>query len=169
MKRKKILVSICCLAMLLLIGCNTERGSAFEKNEAETVEFDLNSAEKIIREITNRFTEAHITRDTAFLNNCFTEDARVYPPNSEVVTGKADIARLNYEWVSYDIHEFREVSTSFYGNEEYLIDEGTYSLSYGEGPVTDKGKYVNIWKNENGTWKIFSNIWNTSLPFDYSE
>jgi hypothetical protein len=34
----------------------------------------------------------------------------------------------------------------------------------GKGHVIDKGKYVEIWKKENGEWKIYADIWNTSLP-----
>ncbi|MBK6989291.1 MAG: nuclear transport factor 2 family protein [Bacteroidetes bacterium] len=108
--------------------------------------------------------QAYITKDTAYLNNIFTQDAKTYPPNSDVVTGRVAISAVNSEWVNYGIKEFSEESTSFYGNEDYLIDEGKYYLRYGENDIIDKGKYINIWKKENGDWKIYSNIWNTSLP-----
>ena len=111
-------------------------------------------------------TEAHISKDTSFLNNIFTEDARVLPPNSEILTGRKAISQLNTDWVNYGIYEFKELTTSFYGNQDYLIDEGTYYLRYGEENTIDKGKYINIWKNVNGEWKLYSNIWNTNLPIE---
>jgi len=131
--------------------------------------FDATTMKKIIEEKSNQFTEAHITRDTAFLNNIFAKDARAYPPNSDVVTGRAAIAAVNAEWVNYGIKEFTEVSTSFYGNEAYLIDEGKYYLRFGEDDIIDKGNYINIWKKDNGDWKIYSNIWNSSLPLAIAE
>lgn len=60
--------------------------------------------------------------------------------------------------------QIQEQTQAFYGNEVYLIDEGTYYLRYGEENTLDEGKYINIWKNEGSTWKLHSNIWNTSLP-----
>lgn len=154
---------------LVLYSCDKQNNSKIETSELKTVEFDLKTAKEQIQRKTNLFTEAHITKDTAYLNNIFTKDARVLPPNSETVTGRKAISQLNADWVNYGIYEFKEMSTSFYGNQEYLIDEGTYYLRYGEEKTIDKGKYINIWKNVDGEWKIFSNIWNTSLPMESTE
>jgi len=118
----------------------------------------------IIQEKTNRFTEAHVTKDTTFLNNCFSKEAKIFPPNSEAIIGETAISKLNSDWVNYGVYEFKETSTSLYGTKDYLIDEGTYYLRYGPENAIENGKYINIWKNENGEWKLFSNIWNSSDP-----
>ena len=128
--------------------------------------FDVAAMKQIIQARTDQFTQAHILRDTTFLNNIVTEDAKAYPPNNDAVIGRAAIAALNAEWVSFDIKEFREETMDFYGNNEYLIDEGTYYLRYGEDDIIDKGKYINIWKHVDGDWKIYSNMWNTSMPVE---
>jgi ketosteroid isomerase-like protein len=148
---------------IALSACDQSAHSKSEKDENEISEFDLSEAKEIIQEKTKLFTEAHLTKDTAYLNNSFSEDARIFPPNAEKVTGQKAIAQLNLDWVNYGIYEFTEVSTAFYGNEDYLVDEGTYYLRYGPENTIDKGKYINIWKNVNGEWKIYSNIWNTNL------
>lgn len=150
------------ICTVLTTGCGNNASKDTNKNSG--IVFDSIAMKKIIDEKTNKFTQAHITKDTAYLNHIFTQDAKAYPPNSDVVTGRAAISAVNSEWVNYGIKEFREESTSFYGNEDYLIDEGKYYLRYGETDIIDKGKYINIWKKENGDWKIYSNIWNTSLP-----
>ncbi len=148
---------------LLLVSCG-EKGKTESPGESGSQVFDISQSESEVRAKTDRFTAAHITRDTAFLNNIFTEDARVFAPNSARVVGKKAIPRVNAEWVEYGIHEFEEKSTLFYGNKDYLIDEGTYFLRYGDENIIDRGKYINIWKNEGGEWKMYSNIWNTDLP-----
>lgn len=28
----------------------------------------------------------------------------------------------------------------------------------------EKGKYLNVWKNVDGEWKIYLNIWNANAP-----
>jgi len=143
-----------CGLALLVLGCNQQQKPAF----------DVTAMKKIIEEKNNQFTKAHITGDTAFLNNIFTQDAKAFPPNSDVVTGRPAIAAVNSQWVNFDIKEFREETIAFYGNEDYLIDEGNYYVRYGKDNTIDKGKYLNVWKKEDGDWKIFSNIWNTSMP-----
>ncbi|WP_088341931.1 nuclear transport factor 2 family protein [Robiginitalea sediminis] len=154
------------LISVLLASCNGKQPAADATVETTPEAFDLEAAKARIQEQTQAFTQAHITKDTAYLNGSFTADARVLPPNSPAVTGQKDIAQLNADWVNYGIHEFTEVSTAFYGDENYLVDEGTYYLRYGEENTIDEGKYINIWKNEDGTWKLYSNIWNTSLPLE---
>ena len=57
----------------------------------------------------------------------------------------------------------REETTAFYGNAEYVVDEGTYAMTYGAG-VTERGRYINVWEQENGRWRIQSNIWNSDPP-----
>ena len=152
--------------IIAIYSCNQQSNSKVKNVEVNSVEFDLNAAKATIQEKTNRFTEAHIIKDTAYLNNIFTHDARVFPPNSEIVIAKKDISQLNTDWVNYGIYEFIEETTLFYGNQDYVIDEGSYYLRYGEENTIDEGKYINIWKNVNGEWKIYSNIWNTNLPIE---
>ncbi len=125
-------------------------------------EFDLAAAKSIIMKQTAEFTEAHITKDTSYLNNVFTEDARVMAPDAEVVTGKADIAKVNEEWVNYGIYEFEEVSTRFYGSGAHLMDEGNYKLVYGPDSTVEVGKYLNVWKKVDNEWLMYANIWNQS-------
>ena len=30
--------------------------------------------------------------------------------------------------------------------------------------LVEKGNYLNVWKLENGDWKLYANIWNASAP-----
>lgn len=144
----------------LTIACQNQHSEPRSSPDPAST-FNLEEAKTIIEERTNQFTAAHISKDTAFLNSCFSEDARVFPPNSNIISGSENISELNALWVSYDIHEFVETSSFFYGTEEYLIDEGTYYMTYGKDSIEDTGKYINIWKSVNGEWKIKSNIWNS--------
>lgn len=50
------------------------------------------------------------------------------------------------------------------GNAEFVVDAGTYAVTYGPEHLTERGKYLNILKRLNGTWKIQSNIWNRDAP-----
>lgn len=67
------------------------------------------------------------------------------------------------DFLKAGITEFHEETTAIHGNAEYLIDEGTYVLRYGEGMI-ERGKYVNVWKQVNGNWRIQANMWNADAP-----
>lgn len=138
-----------------LYGCSYQKPGSNE--------YFVREEGKTIQKRTTAFTRAHITRDTAFLNSIFTKDARILAPNSEVVTGKKAISQLNSEWVNYGIHQFEEISTARYGGGDFIVDEGNYFMIYGPDSTSERGKYINVWKKVNGNWKIYSNIWNTSL------
>jgi ketosteroid isomerase-like protein len=37
-------------------------------------------------------------------------------------------------------------------------------MVYGKDKTTEHGKYLNVWRKENGDWKIYSNMWNANAP-----
>ena len=126
--------------------------------------FDLAAMRKIIDENNARFTRAHVTGDQAVIDAMFTEDAKSLPPESEPVIGRAAISKLTADYIAFGVAEFSEETTDFYGNEELLIDQGNYVIVYGKDRTTEKGEYLNVWKQEGGTWKIYTNVWNTNAP-----
>jgi ketosteroid isomerase-like protein len=125
---------------------------------------DMTALRELIEEKNRAFTKAHITGEVEVINSYFSEDARIFLPNAELVTGSADIAELNSQYIEYGITEFREETTTLYGNEQYLIEEGLYYMTYGEDNTVENGKYINIWKPVDGDWKVQSNIWNSNMP-----
>jgi len=166
MRRFSNLLLLTLIFGLVLYSCDEKNNSKTEADELKTVEFDL-SVEKVkIQEMNNEFTEAHINgkKDSLTMVNYYTQDAKIFPPNSDPVIGKPAISELTSLYMKYPISEFSEQTTAFYGNEEYLIDEGNYIMRYGEDNAEEKGKYLNVWKKEDGKWKVFSNIWNANMP-----
>ncbi len=165
MKQVSILFLAITFVGLLFIGCGDNTATSTDSATA----FDVAAMKKIIQENNDAFMKAHITCDTAILNSMYTKDAKVFAPNSVVISDKSVIKAMNLEWVNYDVKEAREESTALYGNTDYIIDEGTYYMSFGADSIVDKGKYMNVWKQEDGKWKMFRNMWNSSLPLTPSE
>jgi ketosteroid isomerase-like protein len=149
------------LGMFFLIGCGLAL-LVLGCNQQQKPTFDLTAMKKIIKEKNNEFTKAHITKDSIAMVDIFTQDAKVFPPNSDAVIGRPAIAVLTSQYLKLDIKEFSEETTAFYGNEDYLIDEGNYYFRYDN--TIEKGKYLNVWRKEDGNWKIYTNMWNTNMP-----
>jgi len=150
-----LLRRISMVSLLFITACTTKKSD-------DKIAFDIKVEQPIIEEKTRRFTEAHITGDTSFLNNIFTPDARVFAPGASTVSGRSAIAVMNNEYVGYGIKSFKEATTFMYGSGEYIIQEGNYAMQYGKDNVFEKGKFINIWKAVNGDWKLCANIWNTN-------
>lgn len=166
MRRFSNLLLLTLIFGLVLYSCDQKNNSKTEADELKTFEFDLSTAKAKIQEMNNAFTEAHINgkKDSLTMVNYYTQDAKIFPPNSDPVIGKQAISELTSIYMKFPITEFSEQTTAFYGNEEYLIDEGNYFMNYGEDNTVEKGKYLNVWKKEDGEWKVFSNIWNANMP-----
>ena len=148
------------LAAFLAVGCAREPDAG---NRTDAMAFDLDAARTIIAQHNTQFTDAHVSGDVAAIDAMFLPDARSYPPGAPAAIGIAAIHALTVDFLKAGITEFREETTAFYGNAELIVDEGIYVLTYGEG-VTERGKYINVWKQVDGNWRIQANIWNADPP-----
>jgi ketosteroid isomerase-like protein len=162
MRSSLLVVPALVIALSSASGCTGDgRVDPASAGRSGAVSFDLAAARKVIEENNERFTRAHVTGDSVLIDTMFTQDARVLPPGAGPVIGRTAIAGLTRQYIESGVTEFREATTDFYGNEELLIDQGSYVMVYGREKTVERGKYLNVWKKEGGTWKIYSNIWNT--------
>lgn len=125
------------------------------------------SVRKIIDANNKQFIEAFNKGDAAAIANMYTMDARVLPPNSEMVEGRANIQKY---WqgamtAGLKIVSLEAVHVEPQGN--IAVEVGRYTLTIpgaGGTTTTDKGKYVVVWKREGRSWKLAVDIFNTNMP-----
>jgi ketosteroid isomerase-like protein len=110
-----------------------------------------------------RFGDLVSKRDFAGLAACYTDDAQLLPPGSQVVTGRpaigpfweAAVAALGVQAATLTTHELE-----VHGDTANEVGEGVLKTASGEAKV----KYLVIWKREaDGIWKMHRDIWN-DLP-----
>jgi ketosteroid isomerase-like protein len=153
------------VALLLVWSCRSQNGSAHADPPRQALAaFDLPAARAIIEGKNARFTKAHVTGDVATIDAMFTRDAKSFPPGAEPAIGPAALHTLTVEYLKTGIKSFSEQTTDLYGNGELLIDQGEYVVTYGPENTVERGKYLNVWKQEDGEWKIHANMWNASPP-----
>jgi len=153
------------LSVFFFSSCGDHPTTASNADAAVQPAAPLNfdSLKKVIEEKDKNFTSAFVKGDSSTVVNAYTTDARIFPPNHEMIAGQQAIGTLVSQFFKYGIKEFRDSTTSLYGNEENLIEEGSFFMADAKGNVMDKGKYLVVWKKVSGDWKIYSDIWNTSL------
>ena len=163
----KILLPLFILASFayLISGCSNSNSDASAKSSKDSIStFDITAMQKIIDEKNREFGKAFASGDSATMVNNYTKDAKLFPPNSDAVISKDSIGAVVSEYLKFGIKEFKDETTALYGNEDNLIEEGKFFMGDGKGNTMDKGKYICIWRKENGIWKIYSDMFNTSLP-----
>ena len=109
------------------------------------------------------FSDAFARGDVAAVANMYAEDAIAFPPDSDMVKGRAAIEAL---WKSFretgaKSVEFEIVDVVSSGN--LAAETGIATLKIqpaGAGEATIKVKYVVVWKKKGATWQPFRDIWN---------
>ncbi len=92
----------------------------------------------------------------------YTEDARLLPPNGQIVTGKENLKNFWNGMMEAGIKPvLKTVSAHRYG--KTVIEEGNVAIHAGD-QVVDNVKYIVIWKKINGDWKMYQDIWNSNNP-----
>lgn len=93
----------------------------------------------------------------------YAADAIVMPSNSEPVTG-SDIVHFWGGAVRMGVKDLKLNITDISGDGDVYAETGTLELFGADNKSLDKGKYVVVWKKENGNWKMYRDIWNSNLP-----
>lgn len=102
--------------------------------------------------------------DAAALAALYTENGQVLPPNSDFVTGKEAIQAFWQAIRDMGIMAATLETVEVEGHGDTATEVGKYTLHGEEGQQLDKGKYIVIWKQEEGQWKLHRDIFNTSMP-----
>ena len=111
-----------------------------------------------------QFMAAVKTGDAAGLAALYTENGQVLPPNSDFVTGQEAIESFWQAVMGMGVKEANLEIVEVEGQGDTAIEVSTFAL-LGEGEqVLDKGKYIVIWKQEEGQWKLHRDIFNSSMP-----
>lgn len=154
------------ITSFLLVACNesTNDSGTNTATEKEIKPFDLAAAKKSIDSVNAVFGELVKKGDSTGIANLYASDAKVMGANMPAASGKAAIQSAFSGMLSMGIAGAILTTKDVWGNEAIISEEGTYSLSDKSGKEIDKGKYIVLWKMEDGKWKLFRDCFNSDLP-----
>jgi ketosteroid isomerase-like protein len=116
-------------------------------------------------EAANRqFMEAFGRGDAAGIARLYTDRAKLLPANSDFVTGTTEIQRFWQGAMDLGLKEAVLETLEVESHGQTAHEVGRYTLKAAGGQVADGGKYLVIWKQEGGAWKLHRDIWTTSRP-----
>jgi len=141
---------------LLMVSCN--------KPSEPVSTFDIEKVKVAIDASHQKFMDALSKGDTLASASCYHTAGMVLAPNMEPVSGRDNIAAFHSAGLKMGISGIDVKSTEVWGNEEDVFVVGTYEI-FGKDKVSlEKGKYLSTWKQEEGEWKMYRDIWNSSMP-----
>lgn len=157
------------LAGLLVLGCET-REAGEEGAAEEPVAAGAEDVEASIIAQNDRFEQATLAGDDAALSDLYAEDAVLLPPNMPRSEGRAAIGTTFGEMMTVTPITSLSLETDHVDvaeSGELAYEVGTYSIA-GTGPDAaewqDTGKYLVVWKNVDGEWKLAADAWSSDQP-----
>jgi len=147
----------CSLLMVLILGAFTTAGIPGPKQDVPPVY-------KAIEAANEAFMAAFNAHDAAAVASFYTEDAKLMPPNSDILVGREAIQAFWQAVFNMGIDsallEIQEVDAL--GNT--AIEVSHFTLYLADGTVADYGKYMIEWKRVGGQWFLHRDIFNSSQP-----
>lgn len=115
-------------------------------------------------EATNQaFLDALEQGDPAGMAATYTTDGQVLPPNAAAVAGRERLQAFWKAILGMGIKAGDLVTHELEVHGDTAIEVGAYTL-FGEGrQALDQGKYIVVWKKEDGQWKWHRDIFNSNL------
>lgn len=154
---KYLILLIICFG---LFSCSEEARQQIEDSASA---FDLTQAMASVRQSNISMTKAFKSLDTAALLQSFTEKSELMPSHHPVIQGRDSIRVYLIKLLHGNSKELKIESKNLWGDSSLLTETGTYQIKGADNKKLDQGKYIALWKQESGNWKIYRAIWNTDL------
>ena len=139
------------LTLLLIVGCTAPQQDNTDEARAGI-------------EATNAAFMTAITQDNAAgVAACYTEDAQLMPPNGEIVSGREAVQSFFKGMIDAGL-TIQLNTTEVEGHGDTAHEVGTATITGEDGQTIDEAKYIVIWKNVDGQWKLHRDIFNSNNP-----
>jgi ketosteroid isomerase-like protein len=136
------------------------------------------SAENVLNErvalaeitaVRRRFAEVLFNRDHAALPVLFTADTLLLPSGKPLVRGRDNAVAF---WTAASSNPDRQLRSEYEALDSLfegavVIESGratVWAVEAGREQLLDRGKYVVVWKREDGRWRRHRDIYNSDAP-----
>ena len=169
----RIAIAICLLgAAFALTSCNQGPANVKAepaKAEAPKAAVNKTAEESALRAADTAWSEAAGKKDAEAVASFMTEDGTQLPPNAPAAKGREATKK---EWSNlFAMKDFElkwePTMVQVAESGELGYTNGTYTLSFTDpkaGKITDKGKYLEVWKKIDGKWKCYLDMYSSDNP-----
>ena len=154
--------AVCIAAGTFLISSCNDQSAKTEKSSAPA--FSLDSVKAAITANNKVYGECFTTGDSVKFAGCYTTDACINPPNMARICGTQAITGFFNGAIKMGIKNIKLTTEEVMGDENVVSEIGKYDLLGDKDVSLEKGKFIVVWKNENGKWKMHRDEWNSDNP-----
>jgi ketosteroid isomerase-like protein len=146
-----------------LIGCAEKADRAEGDDSAQLAEH-----EQVIRRTNEQWLRLIKDGNAKAVAQLYAPDGAIMPPGAPKAQGPSDVEKVwggLMKMPGFAL-TFRADDITIAAAGDMALDRGTYRLTTSgpNGPTQDIGKYVVVWRNIDGTWKIAADIFNSDGP-----
>lgn len=117
-----------------------------------------------INQVNRQFEQAMNQSSSEGLLSVYTISGSIMPPNSPIIKGSSEIRAFWQGAIDMGIKAVELKTVELDDLVDTVNEVGLFKLSLDDGTVVDEGKYVVIWKKENGNWRWHHDIWSSKNP-----
>ena len=150
LRTNSIRLSLILIVPILIYSCEQK------ENERKLIsEVDMSTLEKEI-ELRLREYENHLKNgDSIALGNMYVENAEIIPSTA----GRKNITKAFGSMIKDSITGSSFTTNMLWGNDQLIVEDGTGIWSHANGTVVGRGRYLLVWKKDEGKWKILRDTW----------
>ena len=131
---------------------------------SSTARAQQGSIRAAIEEGNKQWSAALSRGDSAGIAALYTPNAQLFPTHSDIVSGTEAIQKFWQGVLTSGVKGATLTILEVDGQGDTAYEVGKYALTGEGGKVLDNGKYVVVWKREQGKWLLHRDIWNSSMP-----
>lgn len=144
--------------ILLLAACNNPKSP-----QTPDSSFNLQEVQVYIHEVNKKYGDRFTTDDSLMYKERYCKEVVIFPAQHPTLQGREAVRNYYYDnGKNVNLTTIIQ-ATNIYGSADLVVEEGTYDFPDGQGGSYDKGKFIALWKQEEGKWKLYREIWNTDV------
>ena len=110
-----------------------------------------------------KFSALAARGDGPALAGLYAKDGAVMPAGSEPIRGTQAIAKFWQGALDSGVAAIDLKTVEVYGEGTTATEVGEYALRDKAGKVLDRGKYIVIWRQQDGQWKLLRDMFSTNV------
>ena len=128
---------------------------------AGSLVLDLDAVKKEIAANNILFDQAVSNVDSAAIVGLYHSEARIYPQGMNEIM-RAQMGGMTRMLSEMGIRNAVLTTTEVMGSGDLVVETGTFQMKGANNAVMDSGKYIVVWKKEDGKWKMYRDMWNSN-------
>ena len=141
--------------LLFTLTCTTSCNQKATEKNAETTQTDISILKNEI-ELRLREYENHLKNgDSVALGGMYMINAEIIPST----VGRENIIKAFGSMIRDSITGSRFKTTQLWGDDQLLVEDGTGTWYHTNGTAVGSGRYLLVWKKDDGEWKILRDTW----------